>query len=321
VDWKIAHFAGSEIGFHKHLSFNQVPSSLPKRTALLPLTTSLLFAGSFIAGKYTTVDLGPLTTSLLRYMVALVFLTLLAIAKRLSLTIDLQDLGKLALLGLFGTVGYHYFFFSALRHTEVANTAIINALSPIVTGLMAALFLKERLTSRNYWGVTIAVAGALVLLTKGQTQNVLKANMNLGDGLMLLAVISWAIYALLVKRLSEKYSGFCLFFYATFLGVVMLIGLAFTENWPGHIKSISTASFWSIMYMGAVASGIGYLLYTVSIGRIGPTRTSSFVYSLVPIFVAILALLFFHEPITAVMMISVAGILLGLHLMMTERPM
>ena len=38
---------------------------------LLPLLTSLLFAGSFVAGKYTTVELGPLTTSLLRYVIAL----------------------------------------------------------------------------------------------------------------------------------------------------------------------------------------------------------------------------------------------------------
>jgi drug/metabolite transporter (DMT)-like permease len=296
-----------------------VPSSLPKRTALLPLTTSLLFAGSFIAGKYTTVDLGPLTTTLLRYIVALVFLTLLAIAKRLSLVIGLQDLGKLVLLGLFGIVGYHYFFFSALRHTEVTNTAIINALSPIITGLMAALFLKERLTSRNYLGVAIAAIGALALLTKGQVHRLLRMSMNLGDGLMLLAVISWAIYALLVKGLSEKYSGFCLFFYATLFGVVMLIGLAFTESWIWHIKSISMASFWSIIYMGAAASGIGYLLYTLSIGRIGPTRTSSFVYSLVPIFVAVLALLFFDEPITGIMVISAAGVVIGLRLMMVRR--
>ena len=292
---------------------------MTKNRIFLPLVTSLLFAGSFIAGKYTTADLGPLTTSLLRYIVALIFLTSLAITKRLSLTIDLPDLRKLILLGLFGIVGYHYFFFSALRHTEVADTAIINALSPIITALMAALFLKERLTSRNYLGIAVAVVGALVLLTKGQMQNLLKFKVNLGDGLMLLAVINWAIYALLVKRLSEKYSGFCLFFYATLFGVIMLIGLAYTEHWTQHIDSISMASFWSLIYMGAVASGIGYLLYTLSIGKIGPTRTSSSVYSLVPIFVAVLALLFFDEPITAIMMISVAGILLGLHLMMVPR--
>jgi len=293
---------------------------LPKHKILLPLATSLLFAGSFIAGKYTTADLRPLTISLLRYIVALVFLTLLAMVRRSSLSVRFGDLGKLLLLGLFGIVGYHFFFFSALRHTEVANTAIINALSPIITGLMAALFLKEKLSFRSYLGIVIAVVGVIALLVKGQSQNLLKLNVGQGDGLMLLAVLSWAIYALLVKTLSKKYSGFCLFFYATLFGVIMLLGLAFTEDWIWQIKSVSAASFWSIIYMGAVASGIGYLLYTMSIGKIGPTRTSSFVYSLVPIFVAILALFFFDEPITAVMIVSMAGILIGLRLLMAQRP-
>lgn len=293
---------------------------MPRHNIFLPLATSLLFAGSFIAGKYTTADLRPLTTSLLRYFVALVFLTLLAMIRRPSLSIRFGDVAKLILLGLFGIVGYHFFFFSALRHTEVANTAIINALSPIITGLMAALLLKEKLSSRNYLGIVIAVVGVIALLIKGQIQNLLKLHVGHGDVLMLLAVLSWAIYALLVKTLSEKYSGFCLFFYATLFGVIMLLGLAFTEDWTWQIKTVSAASFWSIIYMGAVASGIGYLLYTLSIGKIGPTRTSSFVYSLVPIFVAILALLFFDEPITAVMLVSMAGILLGLRLLIAQRP-
>jgi len=46
-------------------------ASLLDLKVLLPLLTSLLFAGSFVAGKYTTVGLGPLTTSLLRYVIAL----------------------------------------------------------------------------------------------------------------------------------------------------------------------------------------------------------------------------------------------------------
>lgn len=293
---------------------------MTSRRIFFPLATSLLFAGSFIAGKYTTADLGPLTTSLFRYLVALLFLALLAMMTRTCLRIRVRDLGKLILLGLFGIVGYHFFFFSALRHTEVANTAIINAFSPIITGLMAALFLRERLNRRNYVGVVIAVAGTIALLVRGQIQNMLQFKVNQGDGLMLLAVCSWGIYALLVKTLSERYSGLYLFFFATLFGTIMLLGLAFTENWIRQLEGISTASVWSIIYMGAAASGVGYLLYTLSIGEIGPTRTSSLVYSLVPIFVATLAWIFFGEPITTIMVISVVAILIGLRLMMGRRP-
>ena len=70
--------------------------------------------------------------------------------------------------------------------------------------------------------------------------------------------------------------------------------------------------------MGIGASGLGYLLYNMSIREIGPTRTASFVYSVVAVLVAILAFLFFAEAITAIMIVAAVLILSGLHLMMGE---
>ncbi len=68
--------------------------------------------------------------------------------------------------------------------------------------------------------------------------------------------------------------------------------------------------------MGICGSGLGYLLYNLSIREIGPTRTSSFVYSVIPIIVAVLALLFFAQTITLVMVASMALILIGLRMML-----
>ena len=105
-----------------------------------PLATSALFAGSFVAAKWASFELGPLSATLLRYTVALAFLLLLAwFRDPTAITAPTkQDVPAMIALGLFGVVGYHWFFFVALRHTEVANTAIINASSPVVTGLAAA---------------------------------------------------------------------------------------------------------------------------------------------------------------------------------------
>jgi len=71
-----------------------------------------------------------------------------------------------------------------------------------------------------------------------------------------------------------------------------------------------------VLYMGICGSGLGYLLYNMSIREIGPTRTSSFVYSVIPVIVAGLAWLFFQQPITPIMVASMALILVGLHLML-----
>jgi drug/metabolite transporter (DMT)-like permease len=278
---------------------------------LFPLMTSVLFSGSYIAGKYTTLDLGPLTTTLLRYLVALLFLSaLLMHYKRDALYLQRRDIFPALLLGLFGIVGYHYFFFLSLRYTEVANTAIINALSPVLTSMAAALVIKERLGRRNYAGVVIAFLGVLLLLSRGQIDTILAVGFNKGDLLMLLSVVSWMIYALLVRTMVDRYSGFTLTFYATLFGVLA------AEAPLGAVRDISRASLISVLYMGICGSGLGYLLYNMSIREIGPTRTSSFVYSVIPIVVAGLAWMFFQQPITPIMVASMALILIGLHLML-----
>ena len=288
---------------------------------LLPLATSVLFSGSYIAGKYTTVDLGPLTTTLLRYLIALVFLSgLLAHYKLRSLELRRGDIVPVVVLGLTGIVGYHYFFFLSLRYTDVANTAIINALSPVLTGFAAALVIGERLSRRNHLGVVIALVGVLVLLSRGDMQTFTRFSFNKGDVLMLLSVVSWMIYALLVKTMVSRYSSFTLTFYSTLSGVLILVLLAPRESALDQIGQMSVESLVSVVYMGVCASGLGYLLYNLSIREIGPTRTSSFVYSVIPLVVAVLAWMFFREAITPIMVASVALILLGLRLMLTDAP-
>ena len=284
---------------------------------LLPLMTSVLFSGSYIAGKYTTLDLGPLTTTLLRYLIALLFLSgLLLHYKRRALILHRRDIVPALLLGLFGIVGYHYFFFQSLRYTEVANTAIINALSPVLTSLAAAVLIKERLSRGNYAGILVAFIGVLLLLSRGDSDTILSLRFNKGDLLMLLSVVSWMVYALLIRTMLDRYSGFTLTFYATLFGVLMLLVLAPQEAPLGDIREISRTSLLAVVYMGICGSGLGYLLYNLSIREIGPTRTSSFVYSVIPLIVAGLALLFFQQPITPIMIVSMILILIGLRMML-----
>ncbi len=285
----------------------------------IPIITAILFSGSYIAAKYTTFDLEPLTTTFLRYAVALVFLTLLIFCYRpSSLQIKKEDIYKMALLGIFGIIGYHFFFFSSLKHTSVANTAIIGAFGPLATGLLAAIFIKERLSKKNYLGIFLAFVGVLILITSGKIQTIIGLNFNYGDILMLLAVLSWAVYSVIIKNLSKKYDSFTLTFYATASAVVMLFFLAILEGGVAQIQAISLASILSVLYMGIFGSGLGYLLYNYGIKDLGPTKTSSLVYSQVPVFVAILSFLFFKEALTLPMIVSVILIIIGLNAILAK---
>lgn len=216
------------------------------------------------------------------------------------------------MLGTFGVVGYHFFFFSSLRYTAVANSAIINAFNPVVTGFLAAVILKETLALRNYMGGAIAILGVLVLLTNGKLLSLLQLQFNQGDLLMLCAVFCWAGYSILLRYLGKRFSGLAMSYYGALFGVVQLLLLVIPELLQTGLPSLSAASILGVFYMGIGASGIGYLLFTLSTQKIGPTKSTSIVYSGVPVWVALLAWLFFKEPVTPWMLASMGLILIGL---------
>lgn len=288
-----------------------------------PIVTALLFSGSFVAAKYTTFDLSPINITFLRYVIAMIFLTLyIPFIDKSKLKIKRKDLLKVILTGVFGIIGYHLFFFSSLKYTAVTNTGVINAFSPVVTGLLASLFLKERLTKINYLGILLSLIGVLILITKGKLIFIFILNFNIGDILMLMAVLSWAIYSLIIKKLSKKYSSFTITYYSAISGVTILLFLSIFQGGVAEIANISSRSIYSILYMGIFASGIGYLMYNKGIKSLGPTKTSSLVYSIVPVFVAILSYLFFKEKLTIPLFISILLIILGLNAVLhskTER--
>ncbi|MCP4581221.1 MAG: DMT family transporter [candidate division Zixibacteria bacterium] len=290
------------------------------RKIIWPLFTALSFAGSFIAAKYTIIDLQPLTTAFLRYLIA--FLALLALVsyhKPNPLKVASRDLFKLALLGLFGVVGYQFFFFASLKHTALINTSIINAFSPVITGLGAAIFIRERLSKANYLGIIIALSGVIILVSGGNINNLITLSFNYGDILMLCAVISWAVYALLIKTLLKTYSGYTLTLYAALFGMLELGVLCLIEDPITQIKAVSGLTIISVLYLGIVATAFGHFLYNLCIAEIGPTKTSSFVYSVVPIGVTGLVYLFFKDTITLAMALSVVFIIVGLNFMMRRK--
>jgi len=71
--------------------------------------------------------------------------------------------------------------------------------------------------------------------------------------------------------------------------------------------------------MGIGGPGSGNLLYNLSIRGIGPARTMCFVYGVISLIVAAMALVFFQQPTTPTMVASMILILAGLHMMLAVK--
>lgn len=280
----------------------------------LSLATAAIFASSSIAGKLASEELSAPTIILIRSLLACGFLGLLASHQgTLSLKVRFAHIVPIGLMGAFGIVGYVYFFLSSLDYTTVSNTAIIGSLAPAATALAASVFIGERLSGRRYAGVMVCLVGVLLLISKGNWRSIVAVEFNYGDRLMLCAVGCSVGYGLIAKRLSGLYPTVCLTFYMT-IAAVLILTLWVNPVELVAVGEVSTIALLALAFMGIVASGVGYLLYNMTVKAIGPTLTSCSVYSATPLLVMTLSNWLFQEPVTALSAASALTISAGLYL-------
>jgi drug/metabolite transporter (DMT)-like permease len=117
------------------------------------------------------------------------------------------------LVGVGGLFGYHAAYFIALRNAPVVEAGLINYLWPLLIVVFSALLPGERLKWQHIAGVILALAGAVLVVTRGQGFGFDPAY-TFGYAAALAAAIVWGVYSVLSRRLasvpSDAITGFCL---------------------------------------------------------------------------------------------------------------
>ncbi len=182
-------------------------------------------------------------------------------------------------------------YFIGLSMTSSINASIVVTLLPILTMLLAALFLKEPITLLKAIGVLVGASGALLLVLNGPISSG-KGNI-WGDFIVILGVTSFAIYLTLFKNLISRYSPVTvmkwMFLFATF------VSFPFCYSSLIHINFaiLSPGIYWRISYMVVFATFVGYLLIPIGQKLLRPTTLSMYNYiqpivtSIVAVFIGI----------------------------------
>ena len=279
------------------------------RWILLMSLTVCFWAGAFIAGKLGLRTASPLALTYGRFVVGVACLFLYARYKGISLRIQRKDGWDLALLGLVGMTGYHLLFFQALRHTTAIKAAMIGATNPLMTAVLAALFLRERLGGRRILLILVALAGVLLTISKWDLGLLIRTGPSLGDLLMAGAVLCWASYAILVRRLVTRFDPIVTTFYSFLTCVLVLTPFQGAELLTRGL-AIDRVGWLSILYMGLFPTFIGYLVQQQAIKHIGVSRTALFI-NLVPVLVMVLAVALLGEAWMPLNLVSAAMIILS----------
>jgi len=297
---------------------NIAPNSNFKIMALMTMST-VFWAGAFIAGKVTTVEFPPFSLTFLRFFFAsiLIFATMVRFEKK-DWKLKKEDMPVMVFLGLVGMVGYHVLFFIALKYTTAVNASMIAATNPLITTILAAAFLNEKLGVARIATIFVALTGVVLTITRGDISIIKSLSFNKGDLIMLLAVACWAVYSIVSRRVMSKYSPLILTTYSFLLCSAFTLPFAIMEKPWVYMQNTSLKGWIGVLYMAILPSFIGYLVQQTAIKELGPSKTSIFI-NLVPVFSMVLSVVILRERITVITIFSAILIVLGVYMTNTLK--
>src|SRR5690349_21843698 len=170
---------------------------------ILLIAVMIIWGSSFAVTKNSVNAVPPIFFALLRLSIVSILLLVAAqFRARSSKILKPLPWKAFLLMGLTGTCLYYICFNSSLVYTTASVGALIQSFIPIVTAVLALIFLKEPLSIKRLIGIAISITGVLLIILMavpgGKAKNPL-----LGNLLMLASVVIWATYTILAKRVAH----------------------------------------------------------------------------------------------------------------------
>ncbi|MFI0415410.1 MAG: DMT family transporter [Candidatus Thiodiazotropha sp.] len=184
----------------------------------------------------------------------------------------------------------------ALRTTTAVNVSVISVFQPILTVIIAAAFLGERLRKVQLAGIFAACTGVAVMLFHGSWSAVLELEINSGDLLTLLAVCGFSAYAINVSRIPLELSSLESLFGIIVTGCIILLPFYLVETIWFRVMPMDLATLGVVLVLALTVSVFGMLMWNQGNQAVGPSRAAVFL-NLIPVFAAILAAGFLGEHV------------------------
>lgn len=274
------------------------------------LGVAIFNGATFNLTKYSVQYFSPGTAAAWRFGAAAVLMVLIiGMQKKINRDI-IKRYGKIyALLGVIGIFGFNACFFIGMKFTSPLNGALIMATNPLLTTILAYFILKAPITSRQIIGVMFALFGVLLVLTHGSWEVLMSTSISVGDGLIFLGNLCWALYGVLGRKYLSQSSPMETTTYTMIVGAVCLIFLSLLLPNPHPVSTVTISAWGAIVFMAVFTSVLGYLWWNKGMETIGAANTSLF-FNLVPVVTMVISILT-GTPVLLSQIIGTVLVILG----------
>jgi len=290
----------------------------PSRQATLALwvliSTQLITGATYMVAKLGLREFTPFAYGCFRFLLAgLVYLAILKAGGKLRLP-PRSDWTKFLGLAFVCVPLNQGIFLYGIKYTLAAHGALFYATTPIMVLCLSCLWLKERPTPFKILGVLLGFAGViLVLFDKGihLSPDTLK-----GDLLLIVAVLTWALYTIQAKKLLARYTPLEVTGFSLVLGSLLFLPLGIPAALRQDYSLVTGAGIFSILYLALMTSVVAYLVWSWALSHLEASKVA-IVANLQPLIAALLAWLFLDETVTIRFFLGAAIVLVGV--VLTEK--
>lgn len=289
--------------------------SVSLKAAIFLCFASLFWSGNFIVGRLSSVEdlVSPLSLSFYRWVIALIILTPFCLKNALvDLPLLKKQPGMVFLIILTGPTLFNTLTYIGLTATTVINSLLVISTTPMLIILLNKLIYKNQTNLFQMLGVILSLIGVSYVITKGNYQNIFDSKFYSGDLFILLAVISWALYSIFLKKNETGVSGFS-FLYLSFVFTVILLLPVYLYDViiQNNFIVFDHKTLLVIGYTGTFPSILSYICWNTGVTLIGPNKSGPFLH-LMPIFGGILAYLVFQETLQSYHYAGILSVIVGI---------
>ncbi len=264
------------------------------RPYLLLSLTSLFWAINIVLGRFIAGTVPPSALAEIRWVGAALVAVPLA---RRQLIRDWPAIrghfGIMLLLSFAGVTVYNTLAYHGLEYTTALNGSLMQSSAPLMIGLWSLILFRDRLTAAQLFGILVSLGGVLVIIAHGDATTLTHLKLNPGDVWFLVAMVSYALYAALLRRRPAIH--FLSFLAFTFVaGAIMLAPVTVAEYVAGRRVDPTLAAFAVLAYVIVFPSLIAYVFFNRGVELIGANRAGPF-FHLIPVFGSAIAIVFLGE--------------------------
>lgn len=276
--------------------------------------SALVWGGSIVGQKLALGAFSAVETSLIRGIGALaILIPLWWWTEGSRTTLTARDLRVLSLLGL-GVLGNHLLTLFGLRYIGASTAGVLIGASPAITALLSSLLVRDIPFSKVAGGCAVSFAGvALVSGIGGDAP--MGDHPWLGGALVLLGLVSWALYSIGGRQVMERLSPLTVNWTTLSLSLLLQIPLLWTDQKMllTGTSAVPVAGWLAVGYLIVFATALGQQAWLFGVQGVGPSRAGVFV-NLIPVSALLLSAVILGEAIGAREIAGIVLILTGVWL-------